>query len=77
MAETIYDLVQRSEYLVAKSDFPQFLPYLFNRVHLRRIWGNMKEDNVIWHLKRLGLVPCSSIATKQNNVLSIPGRELP
>lgn len=61
LAKTVYDLSQRSEHLVPKTHFAELLPYLLNRIHLRRIWRNKKEFYVLRHTERPRFVPGSTV----------------
>ena len=50
IAQTVNNLFQGSEYFVMESALSDFFPDLFNRIHFRCIWWDIKKNNVIWHI---------------------------
>ncbi len=47
IAQSLDNFFQRSKYPVTESTLSNFFPNLFNRVHFRRIWGDIEKDNII------------------------------
>ena len=71
MAKPINNFFQRGKYFIAKPLLPDFFPDLFNRIHLRGVWRNVKQYYVIRYLERFGFMPGSTIATQQNYIFRI------
>jgi len=46
-AQSLDNFFQKSKYFVMESTLSTFFLNLFNRVHFRRIWWDIEEDNII------------------------------
>lgn len=47
IAQSLNHLFQSSKYLIMESSIPEFFPNLFNRIHFRRIWWDIKKDDIV------------------------------
>lgn len=71
VTKTNHNFFQCGENLISEAAPAQFLPYLFDWIHFRRIWWNKKQAYVFWNAKGAGLMPCSTITAKENYVVRI------
>ena len=72
ITKTVHDFLQRGEHLISEADPAQFFPDLFDRVHLRGIWGKEKQLDVVRQPKGVGLMPGGAIAAQEDRVIRIP-----
>ena len=69
LTESIYNFLQCGENLIVKPNFTKFLPNLLNRIHLRRIWWYVEQNDIVGYLQRARFMPGSSIAAKHDHVI--------
>ena len=70
-AETIYDFFEGLKYLISETHFTNFLPDLFNRIHLRRIGRNKEQLNIRGDAKGSCFMPGSPITAQKYDVIWI------
>ena len=71
ITETKYDLIQRGKDFISEAAFAEFLPDLFNRIHFWRIRRNKKQPYIFRNAERSGLMPGSTIAAKEDDVVRV------
>ena len=75
ITEMVNDFIQRCEYFIAESHSAQFFPDLFNRIHFWSVWRYGKQFYIFRNAKRSSLMPCSSVAAQENDIIWIlPGQ---
>ena len=71
IAKPIYHLLQSGKHLITEARDSKFFPYLLDGIHLRRIRWNVKQLYVFRDRKHVGLVPCSTIAAQQDQIIRV------
>ena len=76
VTQTVNHLFQGSKDFIAEAALPNFLPNLFYGIHFWCVRRNVKQNDIVRQLQTGGFVPCRTITTKQNNIISIFFRQL-
>ena len=71
ITKTLNDFIQCCKYFIVETHPAQFFPNLFNRIHFRGIWRQEKQFNIFWNYERSGLMPGSSVAAQENDVVRV------
>lgn len=71
VTKTNHNFFQCGENLISEAAPAQFFPYLFDWIHFWRIWWNKKQAYVFRNAEGAGLMPCSTITAKENDVVRI------
>lgn len=76
-AKAVNNAFKGGKDLVLEPHFSELFPNLFDWIHFRSIGRNEKEFNVFRNFQSLGLVPSSTVAAKQNNIVLVLFRQFP
>ena len=71
ITKTKYNLFKSGENFVSEPAAAKLFPYLFDWIHLGRIWRNIKDVYVFRNAETAGLVPSGTVAAKENDVVRI------
>ena len=71
IAEAVHDLCQTCKDLVSEAALTDFFPNLLDRIHLRRVWRNVEQFDVLRDFQCGGFVPCCAIAAQKNDVIRV------
>ena len=63
--KAVHSLLQRGEHLISEADPAQLFSDLFDRVHLRGIWGKEEQFDVVRQTKGVGLMTGGAAAVRQ------------
>ena len=74
-AQTVNNFFKRNKHLVTKTRGSEFAPDLFNRIHFRRVRGNIHQNDIVRTIKVDCRMPGSAIADENDHIFWISARQ--